>query len=564
MATIFFLVILLIATFLTLIIYSIYLIHKLQLLGYKNQKFIKWLESRNFREVLVWDIFELLFPLFLILVFYFTINPQNIPLYKYITATIISLVFLWKLIHPFIKGWIGPLATKNVKKPLKWTSRVIRLFITLNLLSIVILVFGFIFTAMPLDVFTLSTWAFFKFNAFLLFVSVISPIIVIAANFINFPIEKLIQFFYWTKAKNKLLKANLFNIGITGSYGKTSTKFFLATILAEKYKTLFTPASFNTPMGISKVVNEEKNLNDYKYFVVEMGADHLGEIDYLCKLVKINCGILTAIGLQHLETFGSIKNIIKTKFAILVNILENGFGIYNYDSPLVRENINIFPIKAKLYCYSLEEKDFSKVNVYATDIRHTRSGLEFKAFFDTGEVLDIKTELLGSHNASNLLAAMLCAKVIGLTKEEIEEGIKKIKPVEHRLQRIDAGTGVLVLDDAFNSNLAGATEALKILKEIDGNKKIIVTPGLVELGEKEDEQNKIFGNRMANYVDYAILIGKEKTKKIYEGLIELNFNKDRIIVVSSLNEARGILQSIVKPGDVVLFENDLPDTFNEK
>ncbi len=564
MATVLFLVILLIMTFAKLIIQSIYLIHKLQLLGYKNQKFIKWLESHNFREILLWNIFELLLPLFIILLFYFTIKPDEIPLYKYITSTIMFLVFLWKLIHPFIRGWVSPLAKKNIKKPLNYTSRVIRLLITLILLIIIILFFGFMFTAMPFDKFTFSTWAFFKFNAFLLFISVISPIIVLGANLINFPIEKMIHFVYWSKAKNKLLKVALFNIGITGSYGKTSTKFFLATLLSEKYKTLFTPASFNTPMGISKIVNQEKDLNQYQYFVVEMGADHLGEIDYLCKLVRINCGILTAIGLQHLETFGSIKNIIKTKFAILTNIPKDGFGIYNYDSPLVKENINIFPIKAKLYCYSIEETDFSKVNAYAKDIKHTRNGLEFKAYFDTGEIIEVKTELLGSHNVSNLLAAILCAKILGLTQDEIESGLKKIKPVEHRLQKIDPGTGVLILDDAFNSNLAGATEALKVLKEIEGNKKIIVTPGLIELGEREDELNKIFGNRIANYVDFAILIGKEKTKKIYEGIIEVNFDKNKIIVVNSLNEAREVLKNIIRVGDVVLFENDLPDTFNEK
>ncbi|HOV15754.1 MAG TPA: UDP-N-acetylmuramoyl-tripeptide--D-alanyl-D-alanine ligase, partial [Spirochaetota bacterium] len=343
--------------------------------------------------------------------------------------------------------------------------------------------------------------------------SVIAPIILLSANILNYPIERLLHFFYFKKAQSKLGCTDIINIGITGSYGKTSVKFFTATLLQEKYQTLFTPSSFNTPMGISKILNST-DLSGYQYFVCEMGADHKGDINVLCKLVEPDYGIITAIDIQHLETFGTLQNIIKTKLSLFKNINKNGFGIYNYDSEILRDNIKNSYFDIQLYSYSILEENIKECFIVAKDIKHTRRGLEFTAILKTGEVIDIKTKLLGLHNVSNLLASILCAKLLGLSLEEIKRGILKIEPVPHRLQLLDSGSGVLVLDDAFNSNLKGALEALRVLKEIEGNKKIIITPGIIELGEKEEEINLVFGRYISQFVDYAILVGKKQTKRI--------------------------------------------------
>ncbi|MCK4798028.1 MAG: UDP-N-acetylmuramoyl-tripeptide--D-alanyl-D-alanine ligase, partial [Spirochaetes bacterium] len=529
-----------------------------QQLRYYNLKFVKWLEGGQYKQILLWNIFELLVPLLIILILYYSI--KQIPVYKYITSSIMLITFLWKLVHPFLAGWVG--SKENIKIPLVYTPRVKRFILSLIFVIIIVLVFAFKFTASPLDTFTLSTWGFFKFNAFLLFISVITPILVLVANLINTPIEGLVHFVFFRKAKRKLNKTNLKKIAITGSYGKTSTKFFLSSLLMEKYKTLFTPASYNTPMGISKVINESQ-LDDYEIFVVEMGADRIGDIKKLCKLVNPDVGIISAIDIQHLESFGSLENIIETKLSLFSNLSQNSFGIFNYDSKILRDNIKKYNFTTPIYGYSMEEKNFDNVDIIAKNIKHTRNGLEFSVEFKTHEKLDVKTEVLGRHNTSNLLASILMAKLVGLSTNEIEKGIQKIKPVEHRLQKINSHAGILILDDAFNANLNGAHEALRVLKEIEGNKKIIVTPGLIGLGEKEDETNTTFGNYIAQYADIAILIGEEKTLSIYEGLIEKNFNKDNIKVVNSLNKAKGILQNIVTKGDIILFENDLPDTYNE-
>lgn len=542
-------------------IQGLYFIHKLQQLGYENQKFIKWLEGNQYRPLLIWNIFELLIPLFLMLLLFFNYHIIDLKLYKYIISIIMLSVFSWKLIHPFLAGWVGPRA--KVKKPLVYTARVKRLLATLLLLISLFLFFVFLFTVTPFDRFTLSTRAFFKYNAFILLFSVITPITVLAANMANTPLEKFIHLLYFNRARKKLAQSDIKNIGITGSFGKTSTKFFTHQILSEHHATLTTPSSYNTPMGISRVINDEE-LSNYKIFVAEMGADRFGDINTLCRLVKPDYGILTAIGIQHLKTFETEDNIIKTKFSLLENVKPDGFGIYNYDNEIIKKNMHRFDIKARLYSYSIDKENAAKVDIYAENIRHTREGLSFKAIFKDGRELEINTELLGRHNAQNLLASILTADLLGLSEEEIKRGVRKIKPVEHRLQKIDPGTGVLILDDAFNSNISGATEALNVLREIEGNKKILITPGLVELGEEEQKANRNFGNHIAGKADITILIGKERTKDIYEGIMEKRGSEDNLYVVNSLNEAQEILKTVVAPGDVVLFENDLPDTYSEE
>ena len=560
MITLIFIIIILSMTFFQMLIQSFYLFHKLQQLGYFNLKYMKWLEGNKYREILIWDIFELLVPTLVIYILYNTIDKNNITAYKYISSVIILLTFSWKIAHPFIAGWIGPRAEN--KKSLVFTKRIIRLFFTFIALNAIILLFLSWFILNPFDEFTLSGWSFFKFNAFVLMISIIAPVIVLASNIINIPVEKIVFKYFFYKARKKLLKSGLKKLAVTGSYGKTSTKFFLATIIKEKYETLFTPASYNTPMGVSKVINSEK-LDSYQFFVVEMGADHKGDINVLCDLAKPDFGIITAVDIQHLETFGTIENIIDTKLSLFDHIPDNGFGIYNYDSELLRENIAKRTYKIPLFSYSIFEKNRNEVNIFAKDIKHTRKGLEFSAYFITGETIEVKTGLLGIHNVSNLLGSIFAAKMLGLSLYEIKRGIQKIKPVEHRLQLIDPGSGVLVLDDAFNSNLKGAVEALRVLKEIEGNKKIIVTPGIIDLGDREEETNLNFGKCISQFADMAILVGKNRTRKIYEGLNEKQFTNDKIKVVNSLNEAQGILKDVLTAGDVVLFENDLPDTYSE-
>ncbi len=558
MATMIFLSTILLMVFIVIIIRGIFIIHKLQQLSYKNLKLVDWLQSNRYRNVLLWDIFELFMPMLFIYILFYAINTT--PYYKHITSLIMFIVFTWKILHPFFAGWIGFRA--KLKKKLIYTQRVIRLLITFLILTVITLIFSFYFTATPIDDFTLSAMGFLKFNAFILFLSIISPILIIVSNLINFPIEQNIRMIYFNKARRKLSKTNIITIGITGSFGKTSTKFFLNTILNEHYKSICTPESYNTPMGVSKVINST-DLSLYDTFVCEMGADRFGDIEHLCKLAPPDHSIISAIGVQHLETFYTINNIIETKLSLFNKTKTNGFKVYNYDSEILRENIDKLKNRSNLYSYTINPDFAGVTDISAKDIKNTRDGLQFTVCFKDNTEFVVKAKLLGNHNVSNILGAVLLSSLIGVSKDKIVNGIAKITPVPHRLQLIDPGTGVLVLDDAFNSNLEGAVEALRILNEIEGNKKIIITPGFIELGEKDKEYNYNLGSAIAKYSDIAILVGKNKTIDIKSGIIDNQNNHIEIHDVNSLEEAQEILKAIVRSGDIILFENDLPDTFSE-
>jgi UDP-N-acetylmuramoyl-tripeptide--D-alanyl-D-alanine ligase len=544
--------------FTKIIIQGIYLIHKLQQLSYSNAKMLTWLEGTTYRKVLVWNLFELFIPLLMILMFYF-VSKGQLVVYKWVTSIIMVGVFVWKIIHPFSAGWMGKRA--NYKKPLVYTSRVKRLLFTLGILVFVTLGLTFISVIYPLRKFSLSSWYFFRYNAFILLYSVLTPIFILIANLVNAPVEMFVRHLYFVKAKKKLHKAKIYSVGITGSFGKTSTKFFLASVLNSKYKTLTTPSSFNTPMGISKVLNGEV-LDGYQYFTAEMGADHVGDIKELCNLVRPQAGIITAVGIQHLETFGTPENILKTKLELFDAIPDEGFGIYNYDCVMLRDAIAKRSYNFPLYTYSVESQNYQDVDIYAKDVIQTRDGLAFSACFKDGRVLEIKTGLLGRHNVQNLLAVILTAWKCGLSDKEIEFGMRNVEAVDHRLKRIDSGSGVLVLDDAFNSNYNGAIEAVNVLNEIGTHKKIVVTPGFVELADMEDVQNREFGAYMASKIDYAILVGGGKSLSIRDGLLDKDFAYDHIFQVNSLAEAQNVLAKILTAGDVVLFENDLPDVYS--
>ena len=173
-----------------------------------------------------------------------------------------------------------------------------------------------------------------------------------------------------------------------------------------------------------------------------------------------------------------------------------------------------------------------------------------------------KTQLLGELNIRNIvLCAAVCLK-LDMTLSEIASGISRLRPVEHRLQLLNPSGGVNVIDDAFNSNIRGATQAFNVLKDFPG-KRIVVTPGMVELGSREEEMNREFGRAMAPCCDLAVLVGKKRAAAIADGLKQAGFAPNRIVTVSSLVEATEYLTTAVQKGDTILFENDLPDNYQE-
>ncbi len=370
------------------------------------------------------------------------------------------------------------------------------------------------------------------------------------------PIEKAISEMYFRDAQRILAeRKDLIRIGITGSWGKTSVKFILGELLNEKYSTLVTPASFNTPMGVTRIIRTKLEPG-HRVFIAEMGARHVGDIKEMCRLVHPQMGLLTSVGPQHLDTFKTLERIKKTKYELIDAIPEDGSCFFADDEDIVRG----------LYEKTGKEKyltgmDPEKDDVWAEDLQMTPEGSRF-LLCTREEKIPCRTEMLGELNIRNiLLCASVCLK-LDMTLKEIARGISRLKSVEHRLQLIRNPGGITVIDDAFNSNIRGAAEAFRVLREFPGN-RIIVTPGMVELGSREEELNREFGRKMSGCCDLAVLVGKKRAQAIADGLLEAGFPDSRIVPVNSLGEATEYLATAVRKGDTILFENDLPDQYQE-
>ena len=383
------------------------------------------------------------------------------------------------------------------------------------------------------------------------------PLWIALGGLCAWPIEKLVSEMYFRDAQKKLAaRPDLIKIGITGSYGKTSVKFILGTILQEKFQVLVTPSSFNTPMGVTRIIRE-KLMPAHQVFVAEMGARHVGDIKELCRLVHPNYGVLTSVGPQHLDTFRTLDRIKSTKYELMDAIPDGGCCFFPDDKGICRELFDKTR-KEKRLCSIHPGAD--DADVWVTDIQVSPAGSSF-ILHTMNDAIACQTRLLGEHNIQNIVLAATVGLRLGMNLRQIARGIGRIMPVEHRLQLIPSA-GVTIIDDAFNANPKGAQAARRVLREFQG-RRIIITPGMVELGSGEEKFNHDFGMLMAECVDVAILVGKKHTAPIAKGLKEKGFPSENLFVVSTLEEASAILRQIGRPGDVALFENDLPDNYSE-
>ena len=445
-----------------------------------------------------------------------------------------------------LAGWLlrKCLMARTEKKKFALTARMKRLYIAL---------------ALVLAAAILILWAAAKKEtAGILYaaLALLLPLIAALAAVLIWPVERIIFHLYFRDAEKKILKNDrLIRIGITGSYGKTSTKFILADILSQKYNVLATPASFNTPMGVTRIIRERLT-PAHQVFIGEMGARHVGEIKELSRLVHPQIGILTAVGPQHLDTFKTLERITKTKYELIEALPEDGLSVFLDDGDIV-SGLYQRTEKARL----LAGKEGA--DAWATDVSVSPRGSSFTLHLKGWEPLECQTQLLGEHNIRNILLCALVAKYLGLTPEQLRRGILNLRPVEHRLQLLKTGGGVTVIDDAFNTNPRSSKEALKVLSSFPG-RHLIVTPGMVELGADEEKYNEDFGRAMAEHVDIAVLVGRKHTAPIKKGMLEAGFPESAVFTVGSLQEAVGTVNSLILPGDTVMYENDLPDHYSEQ
>ena len=431
------------------------------------------------------------------------------------------------------------------KKPLKVTKRVFRIYIALFILYAVVTFF-----ALALSL----SYSFYLRMSVITLTPLIVPVFAPLAIMITLPLEKIIQNSYKYRCSTKLAKQeNLLKIGITGSFGKTSTKVYLKAFLEKKFKVCATPSSFNTPMGISKVVLDDLNEDD-QVFIAEMGAKKQGEIKEICDMVLPDAGIITAVGEQHLESFKNLENILKTKSELFESLPENSYCVFNVSNENVKKMFDECKLKNKIAVG--EEGSF----LYEKDIVATTEGLEFKVCYK-GKEYQTKTSILGEHNIQNILSAAALALKLGISIKQILSIIPTLKSAEHRLELKRLDNDIVIIDDSFNSNIQGTAIALETLKLFEDNRKIVVTPGLVELGKIENDENIELGKRIATSCDLAILVGKNQSENIKKGLLEEGFDEKNIIMKDTLFEVTNLFKTLLQSGDVVLLENDLPDNY---
>lgn len=461
-----------------------------------------------------------------------------------LNETIKTLVVTWFII--LVAGLMIFFEAKRSKKyikPLHYTARVIRQIIVMVLLNL----------------FWLCVWVVLVprefYNLAIVVATWINWILVYFMAWITSPIEALVKKYYMKLAKDILKKHSAKIVGITGSYGKTSCKNILQAILSERFYSLMTPASFNTPMGITITIRTMlKPLHEV--FICEMGADHVNDISFLMDFVQPQYGIVTSIGPQHLQTFKSMENIIHEKMQMIEKLPIDGVGVLNKDNEYIRD----YKIQnsCRIVWYGIDETD---VDYRAEEISYSKFGSTFTVVDKENNKVKFNTRLLGKHNIANILAAIALGKEMGISYEQLQEAVEKVQYVEHRLQ-LKKINGYTFIDDAFNSNPVGSSMSLEVLSMMDG-RRFIVTPGMIDLGEKQDEMNKVFGMKMKGCVDEVILVGEKQTASIVEGLKESSFDMEFVHVVKTVKEAFNLVWQRATMEDTILLENDLPDAFNQ-
>lgn len=380
----------------------------------------------------------------------------------------------------------------------------------------------------------------------IILIIILYPIFLCLPFLFALPIEKLIKMHFIKRAKKKLRNFSGKKIGITGSFGKTSTKNFLYQILKEEFDVCATPKSFNTPMGVSKAILENLKETD-DFFIVEMGARHSGDIKFLADFVGVDFGILTPIGSCHLESFGTIEKIEDTKYELCEATKD--LVVFNGKSKSTKKLFDRYKHKKYLVC---ETGSFA----YAQSIKATSQGSHFVFVID-GQKFDCKTKLLGSSNIDNIVVAGTMAYLLGESLFSIHKAIEKLQPVSHRLELIK-GEFVDVIDDSYNSNFEGFKEALKTVAQFK-SRKIVVSPGMVELGKSQDEQNFLVGKLVGKTADIFVVMNETNKESLSRGAKEGGMKDEQIFYANSRKSQQQLLKSILQKGDVVLFENDFPD-----
>jgi len=589
-----------------------YLLHMAQLSNYRVSEFVGWIK-RN--KKLKPDVRTIFFSFLLIIMILLTTFLNSPVIYFLTLSPFLILCFFSR--------------PKRAKKPLVYTKRAKRLkalylIIFLFLCSSGIFLIGYLFAKYDFE----SSFESFNFLRYLKFYNYyfsksfatsilvstlycviliyITPCIMCLSLAVISPYEKRINRRFYTSAADRIERlkksSGLKVIGITGSYGKTSTKNFLANILNEDFPTFASFESYNTPMGLSKVINE--NIDDtVSVFIAEMGARYKGDIVELMELCKPDITILTAVGPAHIETFRSVENIMAEKWNIVLPYkkfeLNPSFCFINSDNEYIYTQFKKYLDEKKIYDAREYYQSYEKIVklekadrpiVFTYGLNASRSPFFLGTVLNTGEngtdftlkILDLlhynnnpddkskskyngseykfSTCLLGKHNVVNILGSIGCGYILGISVEKIIKAVSRIEPVPHRLQLIRTASDTLIIDDAYNANPDSSAAALEVISYFKSRKKIIVTPGFIELGKLQYDANFNFGKEISKIFDIAIFVGIANKDALINGF-ESAKSLNKYFYFDTLDDATKILPSVQKGPCIILFENDLTDNY---
>ena len=520
-----------------------YNMHMFQLNTYMNNEQREWLRRNSHLQWILY--FAIVFGLV----------KMFIPLAGIGWLDIVSDIIVWLTLAVIILVY-RLLREMNSKKPLKFTPRVKRMIATVIVVDVLILALPYLIAFIRT-----GTAYIYPLRGAMLALTGLTVWDCLFANKVNRPIEKGVNNHYINDAK-RILRENpdLKIIGVTGSYGKTSVKFYLETLLRAKYRVLVTPESYNTPMGI--VITIRKFLKpSHEIFVCEMGARYVGEIKEDCDLVHPHHGLITSIGPQHLDTFESMENIKKTKFELADAIPDGGFLFLNGDNEYIAEELESRKGSRPLYDDPVLYHDHETGSgYYASDIVITNHGTDFTVNTPDGESERFSMRLVGGHNVINVMGAIAVAHEFGISLEELRIPVRRLKSFHHRMEMKNHGD-VTIIDDAFNSNPVGSKAAVETLALMDGM-RILITPGMVELGEDEEEYNRKFGTYAADCCDRIFLVGRKHTEPIREGILSKGFPEKHIEVFDKVEDAISRAYAVkTDRHKYILLENDLPDNY---
>ena len=525
-----------------------------QLEGYKSERFLRWAVTNKGER---WYLAKNLL-IFVLLSVLFGVLKLDISRQTESDQGNLSQIASFLLIASFLSIVLIVLRQpqREIKQQFTRTPRAIRILITAIVLTgafELLLLKILPLAASPLTAFSISVCGFIAF--------LLAPLTLPLANMLMTPVEAVIRQSYLRNAQQALDRAHPTVIAITGSYGKTTTKEYIAHLIGGRYRVLKTPKSYNTLMGVTKVINQIlANDQSYDYFIVEMGAYITGEIAAICRLTKPAISLVTAVGPMHLERFGSIDNTARAKYEIIEALPPDGLAVFNDDDPRVKAmHDRGYPAQR----VGVTRQDAADARLSAHHISMTIDGLAFDVRdAETGEERHVSAPVYGDHNVSNILMALAVAQYVGLSLAEAVMRVATLEPAEHRLVRRVLPNGVITIDDAYSTNPIGTRQALRVLALNTGaGRRVAITSGMVELGPIQDDENCKLGSAIAAVATDVVLINGRQTAPIQQGLQSANFPVEHLHIVETTAEAVNWMLANTQAGDAVLIMSDLPDTY---